>query len=255
MVIYGASKAGKTQLSLTAPYPRLVLDVENGTKFAPIVRRYWDPLREEPPVADGTWDTCIVRCTSFEIMLKTYQWLQSGMHQFASLIIDSISELQVKIVEQIAGRSTVQLQQWGDIGRATSGLMRDMRDLTMHPTKPLQAVVLTAMERDAQDGRKIPYLSGQSAITLPYLMDVTGYLVIEEYPNVDPTQPPYKFRRLHVTPDPRFMAGERVGGRLGAVVEQADLNIESMIRKVYGRDTAPPMEIPPPAPTPAAVTS
>lgn len=246
MVIYGASKAGKTQLSLSAPYPRLVLDVENGTKFAPIVRKYWDPLREEPPVADGTWDTCIVQCTSFEIMLKTYQWLQSGKHQFASLIIDSISELQVKIVEQIAGRSTVQLQQWGDIGRATSGLMRDMRDLTMHPTKPLEAVILTAMERDTQDGRKVPYLAGQSAITLPYLMDVTGYLVIEEYPHPDPTQPPIKFRRMYVSADPRFMAGERVGGRLGSVVEQADLNVQTMIKKVYGRD----MEIEPPLPTP-----
>src|SRR6478752_7740230 len=254
MVIYGASKAGKTTLALTAPYPRLVLDVENGTKFALINRVYWDPMRAEPPVADGSWDTGIVHCTKFEIMLRTYQWLQSGKHQFNSLIIDSISELQVKIVEQIAGRSTVQLQQWGDIGRATSGLMRDMRDLTMHPTKPLEAVILTAMERDSQDGRKIPYLAGQSAITLPYLMDVTGYLVIEEYPHPDPTQPPMKFRRLHVTSDPRFMAGERVGGRLGTVVEQADLNVQTMIKKVYGRDTTPPVEIDPPAPETAAVS-
>ena len=70
------------------------------------------------------------QCTSFEIMAKVYQWLQSGRHQFASVIIDSISELQVKIMEQVAGRTAIQLQQWGDIGRATSGLMRDLRDLS-----------------------------------------------------------------------------------------------------------------------------
>lgn len=233
-VIYGPSKSGKTTLALTAPYPRLVLDVENGTKFALINRTYWDPLRAEPPVADGTWDTCIVHCTSYEIMLRVYQWLQSGKHQFASLIIDSISELQVKIVEQVAGRTTVQLQQWGDIGRATSGLMRDMRDLTMHPTKPLEAVILTAMERENNtDGKKSPYLSGQSAITLPYLMDITGYLCIEEYPNPDPTAPALQFRRLHIVANPKYVAGERVGGRLGAVVEQADLSINDMIRRIY----------------------
>jgi AAA domain len=248
MVVYGQSKAGKTTLSLTAPYPRLMLDVEAGSKFASITRVYWDPMREEPPVADGSWDTCIVQCTSFEIMLRVYQWLQSGKHQFASLIIDSISELQVKIVEQVAGRTTVQLQQWGDIGRATSGLMRDMRDLTMHPTKPLTAVVLTAMERTNHEGQKQPYLAGQSAITLPYLMDVTGYLVIEEYPNPDPTMPPLRFRRLHIAPSGKFVAGERVGGRLGEVVEQDDLDISRMIARVYGTDLPEPP--PPPATEP-----
>lgn len=246
-VIYGPSKAGKTTLALTAPYPRLVLDVENGTKFALINRTYWDPLRSEPPVADGSWDTCIVHCTSFEIMLRTYQWLQSGKHQFSSLIIDSISELQVKIVEQVAGRSTVQLQQWGDIGRATSGLMRDMRDLTMHPTKPLEAVILTAMERVDQNGKIQPYLSGQSAITLPYLMDITGYLVVEDYPNPDPTAPPLQFRRLHIASSQRYVAGERVGGRLGPVVEQADLSINEMIKRIYSDPFPEPPSIPAPS--------
>jgi hypothetical protein len=248
-VIYGPSKAGKTTLALTAPYPRLVLDVENGTKFALINRTYWDPLRAEPPVADGSWDTCIVHCTSFEIMLRTYQWLQSGKHQFASLIIDSISELQVKIVEQVAGRTTVQLQQWGDIGRATSGLMRDMRDLTMHPTKPLEAVILTAMERENNNtGQKAPYLSGQSAITLPYLMDITGYLCVESFPNPDPTAQPIKLRRLYITAAGKYVAGERVGGRLGEVVEQGDLSITEMIRRIYS-DPFPD----PPAPAPTAL--
>lgn len=227
-----------TTLALTAPYPRLVLDVEGGTRFALINRVYWDPMRAEPPVADGSWDTCIVHCTSFEIMLRAYQWLQSGKHQFNSLIIDSISELQVKVIEQIAGRSSVQLQAWGDIGRATSGLMRDCRDLVMHPTKPLQAIVLTAMERTDQKGKLQPYLSGQSAITLPYLMDCTGYLVVEEYPNPDPTAPPLQFRRMYISPSSRYVAGERVGGRLGSVVEQADLSITEMINRIY-RDPFP----------------
>lgn len=234
VLVYGPSKAGKSTFASTAPYPRLLLDVEGGARFLPIVAKVWDPLTEEPPVADGTWDTCVVVTRTFDTMLKSYQWLQSGKHPFKSVIIDSVSELQVKLIEQLAGRDQMQMQQWGNLLRQFTGLMRDLRDLTMHPTNPLTAVVLIAMERDAKDGQKIPYLQGQSSVTLPYLTDVTGYLVVETFQHPDPTQPPYKVRRLHITPDAKYVAGERVGGRLGATVEQADLSVEMMIDKVYG---------------------
>jgi len=91
MVIYGGSKVGKTTFAATAPYPRLMLDIEGGHRFLPGVR-YWDPRREAPPVADGTWGTCVVVVSDYDIVLKAYEWLRSGQHQFKSLIIDSISE-------------------------------------------------------------------------------------------------------------------------------------------------------------------
>ena len=52
-MVYGESKVGKSTFAVTAPYPRLMLDVEGGHRFLPIVVKYWDPLREEPPIADG----------------------------------------------------------------------------------------------------------------------------------------------------------------------------------------------------------
>lgn len=233
VLIHGESKTGKSTLAVTAPYPRLMIDVEGGHRFLNIIPKYWNPSKEAPPEADGTWDTVVVPTTSFDQMLRAYQWLQSGKHQFASVIVDSISELQVKSIEQISGRNQMQMQQWGELLRVTTGLMRDLRDLTMHATNPLQAVVLTAMTSD-KAGMKRPYLQGQSAVTAPYLFDVTGYLVVDEYPNPDPTQPPTKVRRLHITPSHEYMAGERVGGKLGDVVEQQNLSIETMIRQVYG---------------------
>jgi hypothetical protein len=236
ILVHGESKTGKSTLAVTAPYPRLMIDVEGGHRFLNIVPKYWDPSREEPPVADGTWDTCVVPTTSFEQALRAYQWLQSGKHQFASVIVDSISELQVKSIEQISGRNQMQMQQWGELLRVTTGLMRDLRDLTMHPTNPLKAVVLTAMT-SAKQGMKRPYLQGQSSTTAPYLFDLTGYLVVDEFPNPDPTQPMIKARRLHIVPSHEFVAGERVGGRLGAVVEQENLSIEKMIGMVYGTTT------------------
>lgn len=209
-----------------------MIDAEGGHRFLPIRVKYWDPDREEPPLYDETWDTVVVQTTQYTTMLSAYAWLRSGKHNFKSLIIDSISELQVKAIEQIAGREQMQMQNWGELLRTTTGLMRDLRDLTMHPTNPLQAVVITAMTKEV-NGISRPYLQGQSAITAPYLFDITGYLTIEEWPDPDPTKPHNKFRRMHIIGSNKYIAGERVGGRLGEVVEQHDLSIERMIDIVY----------------------
>jgi hypothetical protein len=233
-MVYGESKVGKSSFAVTAPYPRLMLDVEGGHRFLPIVVKYWDPMREEPPVADGTWDTCVVVVHNYDTVLKAYQWLQAGKHQFKSLIIDSISELQVKCIDNIAGNEQMKMQQWGELLRHMGGLLRDLRDLTMHPTNPLEAVVLTAMARQDQNGRYRPYLQGQLAIQAPYFYDILGALSVEEISNPDPMQMPYKVRRMYVERTSQFEAGERVQGRLGSIVEQENLSIERMLDIVFG---------------------
>lgn len=237
IMVYGESKVGKSTLAVTAPYPRLMLDVEGGHRFLPINVKYWDPLREEPPVADGTWDTCVVMVRDYDTVLKAYQWLQLGKHQFKSLIIDSISELQVKCMDNIAGKNQMQMQQWGELLRHMGALLRDLRDLTMHPTAPLEAVVLTAMARPGQDGRLRPYLQGQLAIQAPYFYDVLGAINVETIANPDPTQAPYKARRMYVERTDQFEAGERVQGRLGKIVEQQDMGIERMLDMIFGPKT------------------
>lgn len=234
IMVYGESKVGKSTFAVTAPYPRLMLDVEGGHRFLPINVKYWDPLREEPPVADGTWDTCVVMVRDYDTVLKAFQWLQLGKHQFKSLIIDSISELQVKCMDNIAGKNQMQMQQWGELLRHMGALLRDLRDLTMHPTAPLEAVVLTAMARPGQDGRLRPYLQGQLAIQAPYFYDVLGAINVETIMNPDPTQAPYKARRMYVERTDQFEAGERVQGRLGKIVEQQDLGIERMLDMIFG---------------------
>jgi hypothetical protein len=128
----------------------------------------------------------------------------------------------------------MQMQQWGELLRHMGALLRDLRDLTMHPTAPLEAVVLTAMAKADKDGRLRPYLQGQLAVQAPYFYDVLGYLDIETVPNPDPTQPAYRVRRMHVERNDRFEAGERVQGRLGGTVEQGDLGIERMLDMIFG---------------------
>lgn len=237
LMVYGESKVGKSTFAVTAPYPRLMLDVEGGHRFLPINVKYWDPIREEPPVADGTWDTVVVQVRDYDIVMKTFAWLQSGKHQFKSLIIDSISELQVKCMDNIAGSEQMKMQQWGELLRHMGALLRDLRDLTMHPTQPLEAVVLTAMARKGQDGVYRPYLQGQLAIQAPYFYDILGAITVEQVPNPDPLQPPYKVRRMYVERTPEYEAGERVQGRLGKIVEQQDLGVERMLDIIFGEKT------------------
>lgn len=230
VLVHGASKAGKTTFAASAPYPRLLLDVESASRFLNVVKTTWDPMREEPPVADGTWDTCVVYVRDYETVKKVYEWLQTGRHQFRSLIIDSISELQVRCQEQIAGRGQMQTQQWGELLRDMAGLCRDIRDLTMHPTNPLEAVVLTSMTRNQDDIWK-PYLQGQLGVVIPYFWDITGYLYVDQE-QPDPTVPPHEVRRLLTRKHPQYEAGERVGGRLPAVVDNP--NIEQMLDQIFG---------------------
>jgi hypothetical protein len=217
-----------------------MFDVEHGHKFLPLNVKYWDPKTEEPPVADGTWDTCVVPVLTYADLETAYQYLKLGRHQFKSVIVDSISELQVKLIDQLTGTEQMKMQTWGQLLRSMGDLLRGMRDLTMHPTNPLESVVLVAMSKDV-DGKYKPYLQGQLATQLPYFWDVVGFLRVEEWPNPDPTQPPYKLRRLYVEATDFAEAGERVQGRLGSIVEQGDLNIVSMLDQIYGPATPPPV--------------
>lgn len=244
MVVYGPSKVGKSTLAATSPYPRLMLDVEGGHRFLPINVKYWDPMREAPPVADGTWDTCVVDVLNYDDVLKAYEWLRSGQHQFKSLIIDSVSELQDKLFKKLVGNEAVKMQQWGEVLRHMGGFLRDVRDLTAHPTAPLEAIVLTAMAKPDKEGRMHPYMQGQLAIQMPYFYDILGAITVETFPNPDPTQPPYAVRRMYVQSTPLYEAGERVQGRLGTIVEAQDLNITRMLDMIYG-PVAPPPALPP----------
>lgn len=236
ILVHGHSKVGKTTFAATAPYPRLLLDVESASRFLQVNKVYWDPNDGPPPVADGSWDTCIVLVRDYDTVLKVYQWLQSGQHQFRSLILDSISELQVRLKERIAGRGQLQTQQWGEVLTALAGLMRDFRDLTMHPTNPLEAVVLTAMTQN-RDGMYKPYLQGQLATVIPYFFDVTGYLYVDQVATEDPTAPLVEVRRLLTRKHPMFEAGERVQGLIPPVVDNP--SVEGMLNTIFGVPQAP----------------
>lgn len=238
-LIHGASKSGKSSLSVTGPSPRVYCDVESAGRFLAIKPIRWDPMTEAPPVPDGTWDTAIVATRDWPTIERVYQWLNSGQHPFRSLVIDSVSELQQRYIEGKAGRVQMTQQNWGDAFRAVSGLIRDIRDLTMHPTKPIECVVMTAMTKQL-DGMWKPWLQGQVQTVLPYLVDVCGYLYAEqEFDELSGET--REVRNLLTRRTSQFEAGERVDGRIPTIVRvsarapgQPGRDLEAIINMVFG---------------------
>lgn len=231
ILVHAAAKQGKSSLSVSAPAPRVYLDSESAARFLEaeelIKAIKWDPA-DPPPELDGTWDTAVVATRDFETVEKVYKWLNSGNHPFKSLIIDSISELQVRVVDNVTGRKQPTMQQWGSVYRDVGGFVRDVRDLTMHPTKPLEAVVVIAMTRHV-DGKYVPWCQGQLQTVLPFLLDATTYLYVDNDPE---TGEPV--RKLLTQPTPDFEAGNRIGNKWPVVISNP--NISDMITAVFGPD-------------------
>lgn len=231
LIVFGGSKVGKSTLGDTTPAPRLVLDAEAGSRFTPSRKVRWDPASQKPPVPDGTWDTALVAVRSYRDVLRAYEWLASGQHPFRSVVLDSISEIQQRAVDDIAGSNVMQTQDWGTLLRNLSDLIRKFRDLVSHPTRPLDAIVVIAMARQGSDGTWKPFMQGQIATLMPYYVDVCSYL------GVVPLEDGTTIRRLFVGTFPGFETGERVGGRLGTYVDGP--NISTMLAAIRGEAALP----------------
>lgn len=215
LLIFGAPKVGKSSLAASGPEPRVLFDVEGSARFLPIHAVEWIPGTSEPPEVDGTWDTAVIPTISWEVAEAGKRWLQSGKHPFKSVAIDSVSELQQRRIEHVAGREQMTQQNWGDVFRTVSGFIRDMRDLTMHPTNPIESVTMTAMARQI-DGMWKPWCQGQLQSVLPYLLDVTAYIWVEQ---TGTREAPVETRKILTRRTSQFEAGERVQGRIPPVVE------------------------------------
>lgn len=227
MLIHGPSKSGKSYFGDTAPGPRLILDAEGGasTRFTPSNKVIWNPQNDAPPKADGTWDTAVVYVRSFTDVQRVYDWLNSGKHDFESVVIDSLSETQQRCIDALVGTDQMKTQDWGDLLRKMSALVRSYRDLIIHPTKPLKAVVFIAMTRDYENVRR-PYVQGQLSNTLPYYVDVVGYLWTDN--DSDSGEPR---RRLLCAPHASFEAGDRTG-KLGTVIDNP--TVDGMLDIIFG---------------------
>jgi hypothetical protein len=257
LLVHANSKVGKSTLSGTAPKPVLVLDAEGSWRFIPVRKVYWDPTQGGPPECDGTWDACIVSVREWGTVQLVYQWLSQYVTCFTSVVIDSITELQRRCKAALKGSEAMKIADWGVLLAQMDATIRGFRDLTLIPQLNVRCVVFIAETRRDQGGKMVPYLQGQISVSLPYFVDICGYL----YPDWEMDgngQPTREVRRLWITPHQQYEAGERVQGLLGGCITihkpprgQAGNDIEHWMNVVFGRngsevvDSLPQMQQPP----------
>lgn len=250
ILVHGASKTGKSTLSSTAPPPICVLDAEGGWKFIrhagfntgiPLRKITWNPDQTlQPPRHDGTWDVCVVTVNRWQTLTNAYVGLTQAQHDFQSLVFDSITEAQRRLKANIRGMDQMRIQDWGELLTHMDKLIRDMRDLVLLPNTQLRVVMFIA-ETAMKDGKWRPQMQGQIGGSLPYWMDIVGYLYREAELNQD-GQPMKKVLKMLIGQDivPNIEAGERVQGILGDIVR--DPNISHMMHTLFGETVSPANE-------------
>lgn len=243
LLVHAESKIGKTTLAATAPLPIIALDAEGGWSFManssaiaalygrPLRIVQWDPCTGPPPRYDGTWEICVALIQTWNALQCAYNWLvQGSSHDFRSLVIDSISELQRRCKANIvAPTEAMQQQHWGQLLMLMDTVIRGLRDLKDDQRNPIEVAVFIAETR-ATDGKWKPYMQGQITVALPYWMDIVGYLYIDN--EIDENgQPTRRTRKLRIAPHPLYEAGERVQGVLGDDISEP--NITRMLQHIY----------------------
>jgi len=228
LVVHGESGAGKSWLADTAPSPKLVFDVEGGVRFTPSRKIEWDP-RVAPPEADGTWDTAVVTTTDRDVIRRAFQWLAQGQHPFKSVIVDSLTEVQKRTVDDIAGTNQLTMQHYGILLREGDALVRAFRDLTLHPTHPIDVVVFVCGSREKGQEHPVvrPALMGQMAEQIGYTVDVMAYLSVfmDGEGEIDRQA---QFVQLN------GVAAKDRTGRLGTGMENP--SIPNMLDLIYGQE-------------------
>jgi hypothetical protein len=245
---HALSKAGKSTLSDTGPQPRLVIDIEGASWLTPSRKTWWDPRRQPVPQPPGRhltagygpvsqtpeWETCIALCPEAPMIEPVYQVLNSGRHPFNSLSVDSLTEMQQRIIDQRSGFKKVERDDWGALLREISGRTRRFRDLTSHPVKPLWSVSFVCGTRFFHDVQKFrPLVQGRVGDFLPYYVDVLGYLEAQQNGQ----------RLAYIGPLDKYETGERVQGRLPFIMPLGypgnantaplqGFTVETMVRQV-----------------------
>lgn len=240
-LIHGLSKVGKSTIAATTPAPRCILDAESGSFWSAGRTIDWNPLTQPPPqlgrhLTAGygqpsitpDWESAMVVVHSADVVMNTYRVLVSGQHPFNGLSMDSVTEVQQRIIDHLAGSRQLTRDQWGALLRQVTQMTRSFRDLITNPVKPLWGICFIAgTHLDQKTNKWRPLLQGSSADFVPYYVDIEGYLGAL----------PDGTRHLLIGPHPNYETGERVGGRLPYSMpisygRYPGYNIETMLRQV-----------------------
>jgi len=162
----------------------------------------------------------------FPTLALVFDRLNTGDHDFVSVCMDSVTEIQKRCIDNVTGTEQMRIQDWGTVLREMEILVRRFRDLWMHTINPIPVTVFITTTKIDEKGVFRPHVQGQLALSLPYFVDVVGYL----YTQSDPEAGGLK-RHLLTQAAPGFIAKDRTD-RLG--YEIVDPSIANMLDSIYG---------------------
>ena len=159
-VVYGGSGTGKTTFAGTAK-DAIFASAEGGLLSI---------ANKNPNYVD---------ITSLQDLRDLLVYLKTEKHNYKTVIIDSITEINeiIKVeIEKKNGRAMI-IADWGTLSKDIRALLRAFRALPMHVLFIAQEI----QEKDEDRVTKItPSLNGKAATDIAYFMDVVGYLYIEK---------------------------------------------------------------------------
>lgn len=217
-LIYGWPKAGKSNLADSGPQPRLIVDIEGQATWTASRKCEWNP-QHPPPQPPGMrlvagygresqvpeWESCLCIIREPKAIGRVYEVLNRGLHPFSSASVDSVTEMQQRLIDAMVGANPMQRDNWGTLLRQANWTIRQWRDLITHPVRPLWSVAFVAgMHADAKTGRYRPLLQGAGQDYIGYFVDLMGFLDAQ----------PDGTRVLYTGPLAGYETGERLGGRI-----------------------------------------
>jgi hypothetical protein len=189
----------------------------------------WNPLNENPPDPATGWETCHIDMLDWKCLEQAYAWLNSGKHPFRSVTLDSVTMAQKRCKYTIAVDEMMRTQDWGSLLIQVENKIRFYTDLVRHPTNPLDAIVFLAQSTEYA-GKQKPFIEGALRGSL------AGYVDLEGYYFVNPTEEEPERRQLLITPQPLYEAKDRthvLSQHYGHIITNPD--IEELLR-VYNQE-------------------
>jgi len=160
--VYGGSWVWKTVFWWTAPKP-IFASAENG--LLSIVSTLW-------------YSPDYVAINSVESLQELYKFLKDWSHDYQTLVIDSMTEINEMIKEKIEKKiwRPMQIKEWWELAKQVKWIIRAMRELPIH-------VILICQEKLSTDdeGHVItvkPMLNWKNADEIAYMMDIVAYMYI-----------------------------------------------------------------------------
>lgn len=207
-LVYGDPGVGKTILASSADAvpemrPVIFIDVEGGT-FS---------VRDRYP------DVKVVRVQTWDDMQSVYDALFSGQHEYKTVVLDSLTEIQkfsmYNIMDFTVKRDPDRdpdipsMREWGKNIEQIRKLVRAFRDLPMH-------TIITALAKSDKDQKTgavktTPSLSGKLANEVAAFLDIVGY----QYTKVMDDE----LRRFLLTATTDSQVAKDRSGLLPAVIE------------------------------------